>query len=271
MMSLVNSDHFAYAYENILCTLYYHPEYITSPRGQKVHEIIDFTIKLTNPYSSLFKNDRRSSKKDYLAGEFEWYFSGRNDLKFIQRYASFWKDVANDNGTINSAYGYLIFTQLNDYNLCQYEFAINTLINDKDSRQAIMHFNNQSHQYYNNKDLVCTMYSIFNIRDNKLNMTVHMRSNDVILGLPNDIAFFTLLQIQAYHHLKQYHPFLEIGTYTHFVNSLHLYERNFQLVREMLSQDFKPDFLIDLEEDLVNISGFPEDNLKLKISKILGK
>jgi len=35
-----------------------------------------------------------------------------------------------------------------------------------------------------------------NIRDNKLNFSVSMRSNDAILGTPTDVAFFCLLQQQ---------------------------------------------------------------------------
>jgi thymidylate synthase len=102
------------------------------------------------------------------------------------------------------------------------------------------------------------MYGIFQIRDNKLNFTVNMRSNDVILGLPTDVAFFATLQSQMLNHLKSAkYPDLELGTYTHIVNSFHIYERHFDIAKRMLSTRFKPVAIPKVKEDLINPIGEP--------------
>jgi thymidylate synthase len=82
-----------------------------------------------------------------------------------------------------------------------------------------------------------------------------MRSNDAILGTPTDIAFFSVLQQQALSHLKSTWPNLKLGKYTHIVDSYHIYERNFNLVEEMLQHDFEPESMPKLEANLIYQTG----------------
>lgn len=240
-MHIYEGEGLAEVYEKVLYDLVNHPTYVTEPRGLKIKEMMNVSIVIKDPNLCLYKNSTRSSQIQYIVAESIWYFSGRSDLAFIQRYSKFWKDLTNADGTLNSAYGNLIFSKKNADGHSQWNWAYQSLINDKDSRQAIMHFNTPDHQYIGNKDFVCTLNGIFHIRDNKLNFTIEMRSNDVILGLATDVAFFCLLQQQMLSHLKEKYPTLELGTYTHIVNSLHLYERNFLLAETMLLNDFLDD------------------------------
>ena len=120
----------------------------------------------------------------------------------------------------------------------QWRWALYSLIQDKDSRQAVMHFNRPCHQYLGVKDFPCTLEMIFHIRDNKLNATTVMRSNDVIKGTTFDIPFFMLVQQMMLNALKKVYPDLEMGTYTHLAHSMHLYESDFELVGKMLEKEF---------------------------------
>lgn len=254
---------FSQIYEALLHDLAYSPEYITKPRDMTIKENCDVAIVLEDPTSCLYTNPVRSSQFKYIAAEFLWYFMGRNDVEWISKYAKFWEHIQNPDGTVNSSYGNLLFTKKNEHNLAQYEWALQSLIKDKDTRQAVLHFNLPVHQSFDNKDFVCTMYGIFQIRDNKLNFTIHMRSNDAILGLPTDIAFFATLQMQMLNHLKDNYPTLELGTYTHIANSLHIYERHFEIVDRMLQEQFREDFIPRVREQLITKTGEPADTMKL--------
>ena len=161
----------------------------------------------------------------------------------------------NSDGTANSAYGNLLFTQKNKLGLSQWEWAYESLKRDKDTRQAIMHFNNSSHQDFKTKDFVCTLNGVFTIRDNKLSLSVIMRSNDIHFGLIYDLPFFTLLLQQMRLQLLPIYPDLEIGTYTHHAVSLHVYERNFKLLNEMLDGEWKQDAIPELDVNLITTSG----------------
>jgi thymidylate synthase len=261
-MRIYSGETFSEIYGKLLSDLSDQYTNSVSPRGQKVSEFRDCYLTIQNPKSALYKNKRRSSMLKYISAELIWYFSGDNRLDFISKYAKFWETIKNEDDTVNSAYGNLIFKQKNKFGLNQWQWAVGSLLKDKDSRQAVLHFNKDIHQFETNKDFVCTMYGIFSIRNNKLDFTLHMRSNDVILGLPTDIAFFCALQIQMLKHLKDTYPELELGVYNHMSNSMHLYERNNDLVNEMLDYSLFEDYLPEMGCNFIDINGEPTEEFK---------
>ena len=254
-MRLYKGKTFASVYKDLLTDLMRNPEYVCSPRDQKINEILNVSLEIENPMSGFYRNEIRSSQMKYIAAELVYYFSGRNDLEYIQKYAKFWKDIANTDGTVNSAYGYLLFNKKNEHGMTQWEWAFESLKRDKDTRQALMHFNLPTHQHFSNKDFVCTLNGIFHIRENKLDFTLMMRSNDVILGLPTDVGFFSILHQQMCVLLKETYPELQLGKYTHTVNSMHVYERNFQVVEDMLKHDFIPLDVPVITDNLIDGKG----------------
>jgi thymidylate synthase len=260
-MRTYRGDTFADVYELALRDTLENPEYTSSPRGMEIKEICNAALVIDDPYFPLYENEERSSQFKYIAGETVWYFTGRKDIKFIDKFSKFWKQLDNGDGTVNSAYGNLIFKEPLSDGRNQWQWALDSLIEDKDSRQAILHFNKPSHQWQGNKDFVCTLNGIFQIRDNRLNFTVDMRSNDLILGTATDIAFFCLLQQQMLKHLERYYPELKMGTYTHIVHSLHIYERHFDLVKRMLNKPFSEMSYPPLQRNLITTKGHPTDTM----------
>lgn len=252
----IRGTNFAGIYKKILKQLIENPEYITSPRGQQIKEITNHSFVLTDPISCLYINDRRSSQFKYICAELLWYLTGSNDVKFISHFSKFWESIKNPDDTVNSAYGYLLFKDTYNPSVpSQWEWAYKSLVEDENTRQAVLHFNKPYHQWKGNKDFVCTMYGNFLIRDNALHFTIHMRSNDVILGLPTDLPFFVTLQLNMWNLLKKTYPNIMLGSYTHIVNSLHIYERNEKLASEMLEHDFAPMDIMLGAEDLLNEHG----------------
>lgn len=276
-MNTIKNEHFSTIYKQLLTEAYYYPDYISSPRGLMIKELTNVELHLENPYSNLFINPVRSPKFTYLYPELLWYFSGRNDLDFISHYSKFWNKIANEDGTVNSAYGNLLFTEKNEYGLTEYQWALESLKRDKDSRQAIMRFNKPKHSYFGNKDFVCTLNATFHIRKNKdgvdvLNLTTTMRSQDVWFGIIYDIPFYTLLQQQMHKHLRKYYPDLLIGEFRHYVLSEHIYQKDFEAVKQMLEYEFKADSIaINYSTDLINEDGSPSRELKLAFDSVLHK
>ena len=267
-MRLIVGDTFANVYEQLLSELWNNPEYVASPRGQKTHEITNMIIQIKDPTSNMFQNVTRSTPKRYLAGELYWYFSGNNTLEFISKYSKFWEKIKNPDGiTVNSAYGHLLFNEKRlpiwDADECEWlspspgslinewQWAHKSLIDDEDSRQAIIRFNKPWHSWYGNKDFVCTLNGIFHIRHGELHLTIIMRSQDEVFGRTFDVPFFTLLQQQMLQHLKKNYPKLKLGTYTQHNISTHIYERDFDKIKEMLKHPFIPDGVPALKENLI--------------------
>jgi thymidylate synthase len=259
-MITINGATFADVYEHILWQTVHDPEYQCSPRGSTIKENLNVALVVEDVTSNLYKNKYRSSPTSYIAKELIWYLSGDTTPNYIGKHASLWNRIINPKtNTVNSNYGYLAFYKTlpgcDNRPNSQFDWALRCLISDKDSRQAIMHFNDSSHQFNEVKDFVCTLSCAFHIRNDKLFMTTIMRSQDLILGLPADFAWFSFLYQQMFSYLKVNYTDLEYGSYTHLVHSLHLYENNFDLSEKMLMDNFEPDGFPPLKADLVQADG----------------
>lgn len=266
-MKYTSFKNFSEAYECILDEIYFRPEYVSSPRGLECKEILDLGFTIKDPYSCLYLNPVRSSQFKYIAGELIWYLAKDRNTDFIHNFSKFWKNLVDEEGNINSNYGYLI-TENSENGVNSWEWAMKSLIKDKDTRQAIIFFNKPKYQIENVKDFPCTLYANFHIRNNKLNLSVKMRSNDMILGLPTDVAFFCFMQICAYNLLKKYYSNLELGTYTHHADSAHIYANKYEIVENMLQKKFTPTRLAKIDEVILDENGDIYDDMKLFIEYI---
>ena len=140
--------------------------------------------------------------------------------------------MVNHDGSINSNYGYHIFGEVN-----QYDVVIKKLVSDKDSRQATMMILNSEHLKAETKDVPCTYSINFRIRENKLNMTVRMRSQDAIYGFGNDIPTFSFIHEMLLNSLQEFYPELQYGLYHHSVDSFHIYEKHFKMIESIINDD----------------------------------
>lgn len=167
----------------------------------------------------------------YLLAENLWYSCGSNDLKFISNFAKKWAEISDDGVTSNSAYGYIMqykfgFNQINK--------VIDILNKDKYSRRACIIINDANENVDTTKDEQCTMYLQFMIRNDKLDLTVNMRSNDIRYGLPYDVPAFIGLQ-------KYIAFMLDVGygTYTHFAGSLHCYKEDYMHLDIVIGSNYR--------------------------------
>jgi thymidylate synthase len=227
------------AYLGTLEDVYLNPTYKVAPRGLPIREKLDYMFHVASPSIEPIRTvdpERNIVIADYTAKELALYDSGTNRVEDFAKASKFWEKLANDAGEINSAYGHLIWYKKSCGNgtLTPWQWAKQSLINDKDTRQAILRFNLPEHSVLNVKDFPCTLFGNFLIRDNKLNLTITMRSNDLWLGLSFDICFFCSLIDRMLTDLNETYPDLQKGTYTHIAHSAHIYERDIQKIEKAL-------------------------------------
>jgi len=233
-MKMIAGQSFAEVYQKAMGLLLTNPDYESKPRGLEVRECLNVGIHIEDPSKNLFKYNDKSLTlpTGYVKKEMCLYLMATDDAKLFTKASKFWDSIKTKDGKINSAYGNLIFNKSLKDGRSQFDWAFDSLKNDKDSRQSFMRFNNTCHQYDGNKDVPCTFIMSFHIRKNKLNATVNMRSNDIIKGTTYDIPSFILFQRLMLLRLREVYPDLELGFYEHFANSLHLYETDFELVQK---------------------------------------
>ena len=97
---------------------------------------------------------------------------------------------------------------------------------------------NQEHLTSDTKDVPCTYSINFKIRNNELIMTVHMRSQDAIFGLGNDLPSFSIIHEMVYICLRDIYSELKMGDYYHTVDSFHIYEKHFKFLGLSESSEF---------------------------------
>jgi len=219
----------------------------SQPRDLKVRELTLETLAL-DPSSPFVNYNSRKFPWKYFAGELAWYLNKDTNVDYINSFSGMWKTLTNP-GTneINSNYGSLLFGD-------QLQWVVDSLKADSNTRQAIAFLNQPKYQFKGNKDFVCTMYLNFFIRDNKLNMKVQMRSNDIFYGLTFDAPFFAFVHQHVLLWLKDTYPNLELGTYFHSADNIHFYEKHFELAENILKEDTTvPQYTMNLVNPLFNI------------------
>lgn len=187
----------------------------TAPRGMKTREIEDAVIYIDDVFNTLPLGVNRGTVPGIASVEALQLLAGVSVPALVVEVGPQFANYAEDNGMFHGAYGLRTTGQ--------YEQIVDRLKADPDTRQAVVTIWNPELDLQSSKrDYPCTILHQFRIRDNKLNMSVYMRSNDVWLGAAYDWFQFTRVQIAMASVLG-----IEPGGYAHHVGSLHIYEQHY--------------------------------------------
>lgn len=217
MYSLISDTNATRLFQRAFDAVMRNGETVESRIGRTKH-LTNVTLVLTNPLQGICFDKARNLSLRYMLGEIQWYMSGSNKVADIGKYAKMWYDLTDDGETVNSAYGYRIFHK---FGFDQLQFVIDKLRANPHDRQAVIHIKDASN--VPTKDTPCTCLLQFTVFEGRLDFHTYMRSNDIWLGLPYDMAFFTSLQ-----HIVSQETNIPLGEYYHTVGDLHLYERHWE-------------------------------------------
>ncbi|MEA2056781.1 MAG: thymidylate synthase [Patescibacteria group bacterium] len=195
-------------------------------------------------------NIRSPKSVQYITREFIAYFLGSLKVDDGLSHASkFWAKLADENGCIYSNYGFYVFYQkvpgLNGKQTTQYQWCLDLLKKNLDTRRAIININQPSHKA-DSKDFPCTISIQFFTRivngKKTLCCEVKSRSTDVITGLPYDMGFFSFLLELIYTHLKEGNPKLdlELGYTTMQPTFTQIYDHGISRAKKIIESKNKP-------------------------------
>lgn len=201
------------------------------PRGKITKEVRNCGISIDPRYPITSFSSRNFNLK-YAKKEVLWYLRGNRFDKSITEESGTWQTLIQPDGGINSNYGQVIFTGQRHF-----DWVVEELIRDPSSRRAVIILGDGTMLDKDNTDHRCTMFISYCIRQGKLHQTVHMRSNDVIFGLTNDLFFFGFLQQMVLAYLRPHYPDLVLGEYMHIADSLHVYQSFFPMLDNIIHKD----------------------------------
>lgn len=212
-------------------------------RGKVCYELPDpVIIQITNPCARLITVPERKWNKYLPFAESLWIAAGRNDINMSSYYCNKLSDYSDDGVWMRAGYGprvrkfnnstsdYQVGYDCNSYSgiaVDQFKFVIDSFKKDEFTRQAIINIGDPVKDCFSEgekkdtKDFPCTRSLQFlRNAEGKLNLYVHMRSNDFLWGATGVNMFNYMFMLEYFSAILGY----EIGSYYHLVNNLHYYE-----------------------------------------------
>ena len=214
------------AYEGTRHYLRYGGEIIatkSSKGDSKAIELLNQSITIDDVCQINIYNPKRKFNVRYALLEFMWYLSMDPKVRNIGKAASIWKDIADIDGVVHSNYGVCLHKG--------WDRVVNELIRFPESRRAVIALN-QPDIDYGMKDVPCTMFVQFFMRDEKLHLIWNMRSSDFAFGFCNDVAVGMLFLQMMCNELMQRHytNWIQPGSFTYNATSFHCYEPHWHLL-----------------------------------------
>jgi len=190
--------------------------------------------------------------------EIMWiYVQGNNNVKDLQNMnVKIWDEWMKEDGTIGPAYGY----QARHWggNIDQVKNLIDTLKNDPYSRRMIVSF-------WNVQDLPemalqpCCFLTMWDVVGDMLNMSLIIRSNDLILGNPFNMCQYAALQCMVAH-VTGFKP----GIFSMYMNNVHVYENHIEGAKLQLSREpYESTAKIWINPEVKNFDDFKPNDIRL--------
>ncbi len=171
---------------------------------------------IQNPLDNHITHKQRDWKLEYAEAEWQWYLSGDRNIKKLGdlygKIPTIWQRMADRFGNVMSNYGW---QWQRNY---QIDYVVGKLREQPNTRQAAISIYDCKEFERYRKDTPCTYAIQFTRLEDKLNMSVYMRSNDIWYGFCNDQYQFSSLQKMIAERLS-----IDVGWYYHHAHNMHLY------------------------------------------------
>lgn len=203
------------------------------------------------PICSLRPTAWKSGIKEIL-----WIYSSQsNDLELLKnKYnVTWWDDWNIGDNTIGKRYG----ATVKKYDLMNK--LLDGLKNEPYTRRHIINMYQYSDFEESEGLYPCAYETVWNVRGEYLDMTLHQRSNDYCTaGYINKIQYVALMMMVARH------VGLKCGNFMHIVENLHIYDRHIEQAKEMLNRksSTKQPKLV-LKEGKTNFYDFTIDDFEI--------
>jgi len=192
--------------------------------------------------------------------ELLWFLNGDTNVKYLQdNGVRIWNEWADADGSLGHIYGYQ-WRSWPDYNgghIDQITEAVNTIKNNPDSRRIIVSAWNVAD--LGNMNLPpCHAFFQFYVADGKLSLQLYQRSADIFLGVPFNIASYSLLLLMMAQVCG-----LEAGDFVHTLGDAHIYTNHLEQVKLQLTREPRPLPKMKINPEVKSIFDFKYEDFEL--------
>jgi thymidylate synthase len=169
--------------------------------------------------------------------ELLWFLKGTGNISYLKEHnVKIWDAWADENGDLGPVYGVMWRSWPNPHGgtIDQIADVIEQIKTNPDSRRLIVAAWNPA-ELPNQALPPCHSWFQFYVANGKLSLQLYQRSGDIFLGIPFNIASYTLLL-----HMIAQQTNLQVGEFIHTIGDLHLYDNHQEQVAEQLSREVRP-------------------------------
>lgn len=172
-----------------------------------------------------------------VIGELLWFLRGDSNVTWLQEHGiRIWNEWADENGELGPVYGvqWRSWPTPDGRHIDQIQRALDLLIAQPDSRRNIVSAWNVS-ELENMALPPCHLLFQFYVADGRLSCQLYQRSADMFLGVPFNIASYSLLT-----HMFAQQAGLEVGEFIWTGGDCHIYDNHREQVELQLSRTARP-------------------------------
>lgn len=191
--------------------------------------------------------------------ELLWFLKGETNIKYLKdNGVSIWDEWADNNGDLGPVYGAQWRSwSAGDKTIDQISDVIHQIKNNPDSRRMIVSAWNVA-ELDKMALMPCHVLFQFYVADGKLSCQLYQRSADIFLGVPFNIASYSLLTMMIAQVCG-----LEVGEYIHTFGDAHLYLNHLEQTKLQLSREPRPLPVMKINPDRKSIFDFEYDDFEL--------
>ena len=192
--------------------------------------------------------------------ELLWFLKGDTNIKYLQENGvRIWNEWADENGDLGHVYGYQ-WRSWPDYkggHIDQISQVIDQIKNNPNSRRLLVSAWNVA-EVDEMALPPCHLLFQFYVADGRLSLQLYQRSADCFLGVPFNIASYSLLLLMVAQVCG-----LEPGEFVHTTGDTHLYLNHMEQTDLQLSREPRPLPQMRLNPDVKNIFDFKYEDFEL--------
>ena len=202
--------------------------------------------------------------------ELLWFLKGDTNINYLnENGVRIWDEWADDKGDLGPIYGSQ-WRNWNNEGIDQIKELIKTLKKNPNSRRMLISAWNPSVLPDNELSFSenvkkkkaalppCHAFFQFYVSEEKLSCQLYQRSADVFLGVPFNIACYSLLTLMIAQVCE-----LQIGKFVHTFGDAHIYINHMDQIKEQLKRNFKTLPKIIINPEVKNIFNFKYEDFEL--------
>ena len=203
--------------------------------------------------------------------ELLWFLKGDTNIKYLKENGvNIWNSWADPKGNLGPVYGFQ-WRNWNNDGIDQISNLISDLKNNPSSRRHLISAWNPSVLPDTSKSFEvnvangkaalppCHAFFQFHVNNGKLSCQLYQRSADVFLGVPFNIASYSLLTLMVAQVCD-----LEPGDFIHTFGDAHIYSNHFEQMNLQLSREPKKLPTIKINTNIKNIFDFNFEDFTLE-------